>query len=324
MRLLLVTALAIALIVAGCGGQVQGPAPDIQATIAAAVQATQRASQQAAQVRSEPTVATTRTAIPTMPATSTPTATLTPTEVPLKPTLAPTPAIPTPEPTVTLVNPTLAGRPVVLTNSYSIGETAYDTTVAFWVRNPNRSLAIYDMPYRVTVSAGNQRIYTSEGTDSITLHPGETRLVVFDLPHAPVGNRPTSANVRLYPSPSMFVPSPPSRDQANWRIDGQEIQCVELQVKCEIVGDLTWRGKEPRGGVVIHMVIRSGRDQSGPIIAAGIGNPEVQQLEPGQTVPFRLMLTGFDQPQEAGRAIAPKGATSTEWYITAIPPEYSQ
>ncbi len=325
MRSLLVTALAIALIVAGCDRQVQGPAPDIQATIAAAVQATQRASQQAAQVRSEPTVAPTPTAVPTMPATSTPTATLTPTEVPIKPTLAPTPAIPTPEPTVTLVNPTLAGRPVVLTNSYSIGEIAYDTAVAFRVRNPNRALAIFDMPYRVTVSAGNQRLYTSDGTDSITLQPGETRLVVFRLPDDPTGTRPTSAIVRLYPSPHMFASGPPIREQASWRIDGQEIQCPEMQVQCELVGDLTWRGKEPRNGVVIHMAIRGRQGPNAPIIAAGTGSPQVQQIEPGQTVPFSIVLTGFDQPQEGAGAAVPKGPTSTDGYVQSSPAiEYSE
>jgi len=212
--------------------------------------------------------------------------------------------------------PVVEGDATVTTNSYGLPEgTGYNSSVAFMVSNPNKDLAIQDLQYRVTLKSGDRTLVTSDGEDRVDIPPGLTRLVVFTSNEVPVNKKPNTATVRVYPTQDIYVMPEMVPEQSQWKVSNEEVQCTEGLVQCELIGDITWTGKDPQSGLVVDALVRAGSGASGPILAAGSGGASTEQVAQGDTVPFTVTLIGFEQPKDEGGAVPPKGPTKVEVYV---------
>lgn len=316
------------LVVAGCGATTTPTAPPativpLTATVtlpATALPATTVANGAAPSTAPTATsativtqVAATASSKPLVPANPT----MNPTEKILYATIAARPTSttpPTPSPLVAL--PVAIEGPIsVVSNSYSTGQTNYDTTVIFRIKNPNADITATAIPFRVTIKGGGGELYTSDGKDTVGVPPGVTRLVLFNT-NGIVGGKPDSAEIRLYPAPSMYAKAQSDIVmQSDWSITGTKAQCGSYNVECSLNADLQWNGQGNRGRVRVMAVAHSGGDINGPIVAAGVCESSDGMMAPGQVAPITGTLAGFTQPQVNGGAILPPGQITYEFYV---------
>lgn len=211
----------------------------------------------------------------------------------------------------------IEGPVAVVSNSYSLpGTTGYDTRVAFRVRNLNDDLAAEDVPYRVTITGGGETLHISDGSDSMSLGPGETRAVVYAVSGGIEGVQPEEAEVEIFSDPSLFVALDGS-SASQWTVTNVTIICPEAVIACDATGSLTWQGDQPQMFVSITVVALQG-DPKGPIIAAGAEGLDVGEVAPGQTVPFGVSMRGFLQPRPEGPPVLPDGLVEAEVYVDSI------
>jgi len=306
MSRLLVFLLCAVLLVA-CGAPAQPSAADLQATVQAQVQATLTAQQAQAPTPSPSPIAPT----PTTQIGFNPSPGGSPMDMGA-PSIEPS----LPQPTATLIPAeplTVEGTPIVLSNTYSTGEIQYQVVVAFQVRNPNTHVAARNVPYRVTLKAGDETLATSDN-ERIEVAAGATRLVVTILSGASeVTTQPDAADVQIYSDPSLFVPASEVPNADQWTIENVSFECPEGQIGCDAIGDITWTGDTPQQAVTLYALARQGDTP----IGAGVGSPEGSTIAPNQTVPFRVLLIGFPQAEPAKKTELPAGDIVGEFSVTS-------
>jgi hypothetical protein len=207
----------------------------------------------------------------------------------------------------------------VVSNSYErAGGFAYDAVVIFWVRNTSPSQAAVNVPFRVTIEAGGTAVYTSDGRDTVTVWPMETRLVAFRATDGPpIDLQPERASVQVYPGTSMMRPAGAS-SQDRWVLSEYSVRCPGLAIECEVTGDLTWTGTGSRRPVTIAAAVFQGGDD-GPVVGGGTSQVNPGVMETGQVAPFRVSLRGFDQPTSARAPELPEGPFSVKIYVESPP-----
>jgi hypothetical protein len=205
----------------------------------------------------------------------------------------------------------------VVSNSFEhAGGIGYDTVVVFSVRNSSSTQAAVNVPYRVSVEAEGGNVFVSDGQDTITIYPMETRLVAYRaLGSTPIEMLPDRAVVQVYPSSSMMRAAQPS-SQNSWSLTGYHVRCPEVVIECEVIGDLVWSGPGTKRPVLVAVVVRQGDD--GPMIGAGTSQVNVGVMDSGQAAPIRVSLRGFDQPSPARAPVLPEGPFSVQIYVEAV------
>ena len=211
----------------------------------------------------------------------------------------------------------IEGPVAVVSNSYSLPDTTgYDTLVAFRIRNLNDDLAAEDVPYRVTITGGGETLHISDGSDSVSLGPGETRAVVYSVSGGIDGVQPEEAEVEVFSDPSLFVALDESSG-SQWTVTNVTFICPEEVIACDATGSITWQGDEPQTFVRITVVARQG-DLNGPIIAAGADSLDLDEVAPGQTVPFGVSMRGFLQPRPERPPVLPDGLIEPEVNVDSV------
>jgi hypothetical protein len=159
----------------------------------------------------------------------------------------------------------------------------WDNVAVFDLTNNGSELVT--APYRVDVaSADGQTTGASDGTAAIVIPAGQTVTVVEDAiePFGPVP--PETANVTLYDragSAGSYWAGPPDFVSSN-----EMIECF-VSGECPVTADLTYNGQGPAMVGDISFVVRTG-DQ---IVVAGIGYADVQEINPGETIPYNVYAT---------------------------------
>ena len=206
--------------------------------------------------------------------------------------------------------PVMVGEDVTVAyNNYGLPDgLGYNAAAVFYVTNRNPGLAAVELNYRVTFYAKGEQIFTSDGQDQVTIEADDERPVVHYVSgtNLPVDLQPDAAEVEIFDDPNAYTSDPDLSARNQWETSNQEVQCDSGTVQCDALGDLTWHGNETQWRVDATIVVYEGDDTSGAPIAAGHEMMGLQEVEPGQTIPHSIMLTGFDQPEEAGAAVAPE------------------
>lgn len=239
--------------------------------------------------------------------------------------LAPGPGEPEPTPEVTpeRADLTIEGDVVVLANTVGDDPDAmtYHTVVVFTVTNLDPERAAVNVPFTVLLTSDGEPLEEASASGNVTVAPGATRIVVFQPADLPQGREPDDAEIQIEPEEDLVVEpdelaAETVTDQADWSVVKEELTCEEIAGGCELLGQLTWTGDTPVSNIRVHAVLR---DPAGEIVAAGAGEPGVEGIEPGESIPFAVMVHGLEQTEPGGPITSPgEGEVEAEFYVEVV------